>query len=64
LDALEGSAQQTMGDAQGVLAVARALLDQLQDGVTIEIVKTGEASLMDFAMGKADTLPICLRLKP
>ena len=66
LDRLEGNAHATMGQAQFTLAAIReaalGLLEELQDGVTIEVKKTG--NLMDFFNGKMDTLPLSLRIVP
>lgn len=66
LDRLEGNAHATMGQAQGTIAAIReaavGLLEDLQDGVTIEIRRTG--SIMDFFQGKTDVLPLSLRIIP
>jgi|GEM_PF-1662592 len=66
LDRLENDAHATMGQAQFTLTAIReaalGLLEELQDGVTIEVKKTG--NLMDFFSGKTDTLPLSLRIVP
>lgn len=66
LDRLEGNAHATMGQAQFTLVAIReaavGLLEDLQDGVTIEIRKTG--NLMDFFSGKTDVLPLAIRIVP
>ena len=38
------------------------LLEDLQDGVTLQLVRTGDATLMDFLSGKVSELPLSLRL--
>ena len=66
LDRLEGNAHATMNTAQGTIHALReaalGLLEELQDGVEIEIVKKPGVSLMDFIQGKSDTLPFSLRV--
>ena len=66
MDRLEGNAHATMGQAQFTLKAIReaavGLLEDLQDGVTIQLVRTGEATLMDFLSGKVKELPLSLRL--
>ena len=66
LDRLEGNAHATMGTAKDSINLVReavlGLLDELQDGIDIEIIKRPGASLMDFFQGKTDTLPFSLRI--
>ena len=66
LDRLEGNAHQTMWTAQQAIQVLReaclGLLEELQDGVTIEVKKTG--NLMDFFSGQTDVLPLSIRIVP
>jgi len=55
-----------MWTAQQAIQVLReaclGLLEELQDGVTVEIKRTG--SIMDFIQGKTDVLPLALRIVP
>lgn len=66
LDRLEGNAHATMGQAQATISAIReaavGLLEDLQDGVTLQLVRTGDATLMDFLSGKVSELPLSLRL--
>jgi hypothetical protein len=66
LDRLEGNAHATMNTAQGAISgvreAAEGLLEELQDGIDIELVRKPGASLMDFIQGKADALPFSLRI--
>lgn len=66
LDRLEGNAHATMGQAQFTLRAIReaatGLLEELEDGVTIEFRRTG--SVLDFIQGKTDVLPIAMRIIP
>lgn len=64
LDRLEGNAHSTMNTAKDTVVTLReaalGLLEELQDGVTFEITKTG--NLMDFFQGKTDVLPLSIRI--
>jgi len=55
-----------MNQAQVTIAALReaaiGLIEDLQDGVTVEIKRTG--SIMDFIQGKTDVLPLALRIVP
>lgn len=62
-NATMGQAQATLGNAQELIAFAREVLAEVQDGVTLELVKEGDASIMDFLTGKAAVLPIKVRIK-
>lgn len=66
MDRLEGNAHATMGQAQGTIAAIReaavGLLEDLQDGFTVHLVRTGDATLMDFLTGKVSELPLSLRV--
>lgn len=66
LDRLEGNAHATMGQAQFTLAAIReaatGFLEELQDGVTVKVVRLGDASIMDFFSGKVKELPFSLQL--
>jgi hypothetical protein len=68
LDRLESNAHQTMNTAQGAILsvrdVVEGLLEDLQDGVDIHIVRKGDASIMDFLSGKVEELPFALRIVP
>ena len=52
LDRLESHAHQTMGGADELVALAKALIEDLQDGVTVELTIFGKA------------IPIQLRIDP
>lgn len=62
LDSLEAQASQTMSGADQLIAAGRALLEEVEDGFTLELVRDGSATIMDFLMGKVDTLPIKVRV--
>jgi len=68
LDRIEGNAHATMGTAQGAIVAVReaatGLLEDLQDGVSIVIVRKGDATFMDFLSGKVNELPFALRIVP
>ena len=64
LNRIEANAHHTMSDAQLTLAAFKELADELTDGVNFKIVRKGNASLMDFVMGKVDELPIEIRVVP
>jgi hypothetical protein len=54
-----------MGDARQLIAFARELLGEMEDGIDIEIVKTADGSIIDFLSGKAGAvLPFAVRVKP
>ena len=44
----------------------RALIAELQDGVTIRVIKDRSSphTVMDFVMGQCDELPIAFRVEP
>ena len=66
LDRLEGNAHQTMNTAQGAISgvreAAEGLIEELQDGIDVELVRKPGASVFDFFQGKCDTLPFKLRI--
>ena len=66
LDRLEGNAHQTMNTAQGSIVLVReaalGFLEELQDGVRVELVKDPNVSIMDFFTGKTQTLPFSVRI--
>jgi len=64
LNQLQGKANQTMNAAQATLGAFQALADELTDGVNFKIVRKGDASIMDFVMGKVDELPFQIRVEP
>ncbi len=59
LDRLESNAHETMNTVREAVL---GLLDELQDGVDIEIVRKPGASLLDFFQGKTDVLPFSVRI--
>lgn len=62
LDQLQYNANQTMFSAQEVLDFAKAILAEIEDGVKISLIKEGDATIMDFILGKVDELPIKLKI--
>lgn len=67
MDGLEAHAHGVMFDASMVLASIReactGLLEDIQDGVTFELVRTG-GSFADFLSGVTNILPFALRMVP
>ena len=45
------------------LAAAVELIEDIQDGVTVLVVREGDKSIMDFVMGKCDELPIGFKIR-
>jgi hypothetical protein len=45
------------------LAAAVELIDDIQDGVTLTVVREGDNSIMDFVMGRCDELPIGIKVR-
>lgn len=68
MDRLEGNAHATMNQAQATIAAVKesvvGLLEDLQDGVAVKVVRTGDATIMDFLTGKVSELPFVLRIEP
>jgi hypothetical protein len=66
LDRLEGNAHQTMNTAQNSVVLVReaalGFLEELQDGIRLELVKDPGTNLMDFFTGKVDKLPFSVRI--
>lgn len=66
LDRLEADAHGTMGAARAEMGNAvellRGFLEECEDGLEIQIVRRGDASIMDFIQGKTDELPFRLRI--
>ena len=62
LQAVKAAANQ----ANYTASEARKLIDELRDGFTIYMVrpKGNPNTLMDFAMGRCDELPIAFRVEP
>jgi len=63
LDRIENNAQAAVGDARQLIAFARGLIEELGDGIDVELVKTPGVSLLDFFRGDVETLPFKLRIK-
>jgi len=63
LDQLQANANSTMFSAQDLIAFAKAVLADVEDGFTIKLIRTGEGSVMDFVTGKIDELPIGVRIE-
>ena len=68
LDRLENNAHSTMNTAKSAVLslqdVAEGLLEDLRDGVSVVVVRKGDASIMDFLSGKVTELPFSLRIVP
>jgi len=62
LDAMQGDAHQTMAASRVTLEAARALLEEIQDGVQIKLVRVGEGTLVDFFMGRIPELPLRIEI--
>ena len=66
LNRLEGNAHQTMNQAQSFIAALReaslGLLEELSNGVTVEITRVSNESILDFFSGKTEKLPIGIRI--
>ena len=41
----------------------QGFIEELEDGVDVELERGGDATILDFLRGDADTLPIKLRIK-
>ena len=63
LDQLQANANSTMFSAQDLIAFAKAVLADVEDGFTIKLIRTGEGSVMDFVTGQIDELPIGVRIE-
>ena len=63
LDQLQANANRTMFSAQDLIAFAKVVLADVEDGFTIKLIRTGEGSVMDFVTGKIDELPIGVRIE-
>ena len=58
-----GSLSRTEKLVDALIADVRDAIEEVKDGVTLELTKTGEGSMLDFFMGRIDTLPIAIRVK-
>lgn len=58
-----GQAQAVLAQASHTVSHADGLIDELFDGITLKLVKVGEASIMDFLTGKVDELPLAVRIE-
>lgn len=64
LNRLEGQANQTMFTIQDAAGVLKELLQEVEDGVEIQLVKAADGSLLDFLSGPAGSaFPVAVRLK-
>lgn len=61
---LQRRLDQLQGDAHATMSVARELLHDLHDGVTIKLVNTGQGTVLDFLSGKIKELPIQIIVDP
>ncbi len=62
LDAMQADAHQTMDTAKVSLEAATALLEDIQDGVQVKLVREGEGNILDFLLGRIDELPLRIEL--
>jgi hypothetical protein len=66
LNRLEANAHNTMNQAQSFIAALReallGLLEEISDGITIEVTKVSKESMWDFLTGKTAKLPIGIRI--
>jgi len=62
LDAMQGDAHQTMAASRVTLEAAKALLEEIQDGVQIKLIRVGKGTLVDFFMGRIDELPLRIEI--
>jgi hypothetical protein len=66
LNRLEANAHSTMNQAQSFIAALReaslGLLEEVADGITIEVTKVSDESMWDFFSGKTAKLPIGIRI--
>ena len=66
LDQLQNNANLTMADAQELIGMAKELLDDLTDGisVTVHIDEGAAKTLVGILMGKAGKLPLVVAVDP
>ena len=62
LDGLESGAHQTMWDSRQLLAALKDLVEDVHDGVNIQLVRQGSGSFLDFFRGKYNTLNFQVRI--
>ena len=64
--AVEGVASNANYTLNVLRADARALIAELQDGMTIRVIRDPSSShnIMDFVLGKCDELPIAFKIEP
>jgi len=65
LDQLQANANSTMFSAQDLIAFAKAVLADVEDGVKarIEFVRVGEGTIIDFCNGTIDRLPVGIEVQ-
>ena len=66
LDQIQGNANFTMAQAQELIALGKALVDDLQDGfgVTIHVDEGAVRQLLAIAAGKPGKLPLRVEVDP
>jgi hypothetical protein len=57
-----GQIQRTSNNANEAIDFAEALMAELMDGIGVKLVRKGEGTFMQFAMGQIDELPFELRI--
>ena len=58
LDAMQADSHRTMSEARISMSAATALLEEIQDGVQIKLVRVGNGTLWEFLRGRIDELPL------
>lgn len=64
LDRVENQATKTMTDSQELMHALKGLVEEVENGVEITLVNTGEGTVLDFLLGKVKELPIQFKVKP
>ena len=64
LNRLENTATNTMTDSQQLMHALQGLVEEIENGVEISLINTGEGTVLDFLLGKIKELPIKIMVKP
>jgi hypothetical protein len=54
----------SLSDAQLALALVRDLISDLQDGIKVKLVRSGDGTVVDFLVGRIDELPLQIVVDP
>jgi hypothetical protein len=61
---MQSQAQHTMVNADRMIDLAKDMIDDIQDGVTVKLVRDpDQGSIMDFVTGKIDELPLKISIE-